>query len=252
MEAARVLALRQFHVVLFEKETQLGGTLNVADKPAFKDKLTRLARTMETQIRHLGVEIRLGTAATPELVSALNPAGVIVACGAEPVIPPLPGIRQSHVCTAEDVLTGKAAPSGQVAVIGSGLTGLETSEMLLSRGLSVSIIEMADQMGPGIFGAIRNDELSRILPHNPGVYTGHKLLSIEEKTVTLERTEDHSTVVLPADSVVLALGVRPRSALAESFESCCSQVHVVGDARKGGRIATAVREGFEAAYIFEA
>ena len=62
----------------------------------------------------------------------------------------------------------------------------------------------------------------------------------------------HSTVVIPADSVVLALGVRPRSALAESFESCCPQVHIVGDARKGGRIATAVREGFEAAYVFEA
>ena len=76
--------------------------------------------------------------------------------------------------------------------------------------------------------------------------------SIEEKTVTLEKTDDHSTVVLPADSVVLALGVRPRSALAESFESCCPQVHIVGDARKGGRIATAVREGFEAAYVFEA
>ena len=252
MEAARVLALRQFHVVLFEKEAKLGGTLNVADKPAFKDKLTRLSETMETQIRHLGVEVRLDTAATPELVSALNPVGIVVACGAEPVIPPLPGMQQNHVCTAEDVLTGKANPTGQVAVIGSGLTGLETSEMLLSRGLSVSIVEMASEMGPGIFGAIRNDELSRILPHNPGIYTGHKLLSIEGKTVTMEKIDDHSTVVIPADSVVLALGVRPRSALAESFESCCPQVHIVGDARRGGRIATAVREGFEAAYIFEA
>ena len=161
-------------------------------------------------------------------------------------------MQQNHVCTAEDVLTGKANPTGQVAVIGSGLTGLETSEMLLSRGLSVSIVEMASEMGPGIFGAIRNDELSRILPHNPGIYTGHKLLSIEGKTVTMEKIDDHSTVVIPADSVVLALGVRPRSALAESFESCCPQVHIVGDARRGGRIATAVREGFEAAYIFEA
>ncbi|MEI3525974.1 MAG: FAD-dependent oxidoreductase [Eubacteriales bacterium] len=149
MEAARVLALRQFHVVLFEKEAKLGGTLNVAaDKPAFKDKLTRLSETMETRIRHLGVEVRLDTAATPELVSTLNPVGIVVACGAEPVIPPLPGMQQNHVCTAEDVLTGKANPTGQVAVIGSGLTDLETSEMLLSRGLSVSIVEMASEDGP--------------------------------------------------------------------------------------------------------
>lgn len=251
MEAARVLAERKFKVVLFEKAEKLGGTLNVADKPAFKDKLTRLAETMTIQLEKLGVEVRLGAEATPEMVNALNPVGVIVACGARPVVPPLPGVEGKQVFLAEDVLLGKAAPSGKVAVIGSGLTGLETAEMLLSRGLEVSIVEMAPQIGPGIFGAILNDELSRITPHNPGLYPGHKLLSIGEGCVKLEKA-DGGQVELAADSVVLALGVRPRVDVVRTFECGCRNVRAAGDARRGGRIATAVREGYEAAYTFEA
>ncbi|MDO4315934.1 MAG: NAD(P)/FAD-dependent oxidoreductase [Oscillospiraceae bacterium] len=252
MEAARILALRKFRVVLFEKAEELGGTLNVADKPALKDKLTRLKETMRTQLAKLDVDVRLGVEATPELVQALDPAGVIIACGAEPVVPPLPGIGLPHVCTAESVLLGQSAPSGKVAVIGSGLTGLETSEVLLSRGLSLSIVEMADTLGPGIFGAILNDELSRITPHEPAIYTGHKLVSIEERSITLERVGDGSRVTVDADSVVLALGVRPRTGVVKAFQAAFPQLTAVGDARQGGRIATAIRQGFEAAYVFEA
>ena len=251
MEAARVLAERQFRVVLFEKADKLGGTLNVADKPALKDKLTRLAETMAIQLEKLGVEVRLGVEATAEMVKEISPVGVIVACGARPMVPPLPGVDGKQVCLAEDVILGKAAPSGKVAVIGSGLTGLETAEMLLSRGLEVSIVEMAPQIGPGIFGAILNDELSRIKPHNPGMYPGHKLLAIEEGCVRLEKAAGEQ-VELPADSVVLALGVRPRGDVVKEFQAAFGNVRAVGDARQGGRIATAVREGYEAAYTFEA
>ena len=249
MEAARVLAERKFKVVLFEKSEKLGGTLNIADKPAFKDKLTRLAETMTIQLEKLGVEVRLGAEATVEMVQAIDPVGVIVACGARPVVPPLPGVEQA--CLAEDVILGKVQRQGEVAVIGSGLTGLETAEMLLSRGSKVSIVEMAPQIGPGLFGAILNDELSRITPHDPGLYPGHKLLSIQEGCVKLEKA-DGQQVELKADSVVLALGVRPNAGTVKTFKDAFENVYVVGDARQGGRIATAIREGYEAAYTFEA
>ena len=59
-------------------------------------------------------------------------------------------------------------------------------------------------------------------------------------------------VELPADTVVLALGVRPRGDVVKEFQAAFGNVRAVGDARQGGRIATAVREGYEAAYTFEA
>lgn len=250
MEAARVLALRGFQVTLFEKESGLGGTLNVADKPNLKEKLTKLSHTMRVQLERLGVEVRLGAEATPELVREINPEGVIVACGARPIVPPLPGIDGPQVVTAEDVLTGKADPAGKIAVIGSGLTGLETAELLLSRGRSVAIVEMLPALGPGIFAAILNDELSRVLPHKPEIYTGHKLTAVGDGHVTAEKVEDGSPVTIPCDSVVLALGVSPRQEVASAFQTAFDKVRVVGDARRGGRVATAVREGFEAGYTF--
>ena len=249
MEAALTLAQRKYKVVLFEKADKLGGTLNIADKPAFKDKLTRLAETMTTQLQKAGVEVRLGQAATPELVAAIAPVGVVVACGARPVVPPLPGVDGGQVCLAEDVILGKVQPEGKVAVIGSGLTGLETAEMLLSRGSKVSIVEMAPQISPGIFGAILNDELSRIKPHGPGLYPGHKLLSIQSGSITVEK--DGEKLDIPADSVVLALGVRPNAGTVQEFKEAFENVYVVGDARQGGRIATAIREGYEAGSTFE-
>ena len=93
MQAALTLADREFKVVLFEKAGELGGTLNVADKPLRKEKITLLKNGMETQVReHENIEVRLNTEATVSMVKELNPAGVFVACGATPIIPPIPGI----------------------------------------------------------------------------------------------------------------------------------------------------------------
>ena len=258
MEAAYQLAQRGFKAVLFEKEDKLGGTLNIGDKPAFKDKITRTCESMEARVAAAGVEVHLGCEATPDVVKQVCPdaAAVIVTCGAEPMIPPIPGIDGStgaKVFTAEDVIVGKAEPSGTVAVIGSGLTGLETAEMLLARGMKVNIIEMLPAIGPGIFPAILNDELCRVTPYEPGLYPGHRLMEINAGSVTVEETATGEKKTLEADTVVLAMGVKPRAALAEAFKEAFAgvPVRVAGDARQGGRIASAVREGFEAVYTLK-
>lgn len=250
MEAARVLALRQFRVILLEKEPILGGTLNIASIPPFKDKLDKLAKTMAHQLEELGVEVRCGVEATVELVQKEEPEGIILACGAEPVVPNLPGLDLPHVYTAEQILQGQLLYQGSVAVIGSGLTGLETAEVLLHRGHFVSLVEMLPELGPGVFPAILNDELSRIDRVRTDIYTAHKLLSVAPGEVRLERLEDGAEITVKAESVVLAMGVRPRNALAETFERAFGRVIRAGDAQAGGRIATAVRQGFEAAYTF--
>ena len=307
MEAARVLALRGFRPVIFEKSSELGGTLNIADKPLLKDKITALTASMKAQLSALGVEIRLRTEATPETVAALQPVGVIVACGAEPAVPPIPGIAEGleagYVVTAEDVITGHAPAFGndsdpgrdpnaenapnpgtssaltRICIIGSGLTGLETAELLLSRGLQVAIVEMLPDIGPGIFPAIRNDELSRILPHEPALYPAHQVVSVAQGSVTVrnlsaantsdassasgemaapgsaDKTDSPAAVTeftIPADIVVLAAGIRPRAELVQQFRDATGNVYVAGDAREGGRIATAVRQGFEVGYTFQA
>ena len=253
MEAARVLALRGYAPVLFDKNEKAGGTLNIADKPPFKDKITSMVNAMIAELDALNVEWRLGEEATVEKVKELDPAGVIVACGAEPVIPPVPGADGANVVTAEDVISGKAPAAGKVVIIGSGLTGLETAEMLLEDGSTagkVSIVEMLPQIGPGIFGAILNDEMSWIKPHEPNLYPGHALVSIQEAAVTVKELATGKEFDIEADTVIMAAGIKPRADVADAFRAAFDKVLVAGDARKGGRIATAIREGFEAGWIF--
>lgn len=253
MEAARVLALRGYKPVIFDKADKPGGTLNIADKPPLKDKITDMVAGMKEELDTMDVCWQLGEEATAEKVKKLDPAGVIVACGAQPVIPPVPGADAPNVVTAEDVITGKAKAAGKVVVIGSGLTGLETAEMLLADGSTasdVSIVEMLPQIGPGIFGAILNDEMSRIKPYGPHLYPGHALVSIQDGSVTVKELATDKQFDIEADTVVMAAGIKPRADVVESFREAFDKVLVAGDARKGGRIATAVREGFEAGWIF--
>ncbi|MCL2624300.1 MAG: FAD-dependent oxidoreductase, partial [Planctomycetaceae bacterium] len=124
IQAALVLKDRHFVPVIFEEKTRLGGSLDIADKGFGKTFITKYVDSLITQVEREGIEIRYGEKATVERIRELNPCGIFVACGASAFKPPVEGIDSDHVCTAEDVLMGKVKPTGAVAVIGSGMTGL--------------------------------------------------------------------------------------------------------------------------------
>lgn len=251
LEAAILLAERGFHPVVLEKEDHIGGTMAIADKPPLKDKITRFIETQGALAEKAGVEIRLNTEADTDVIAELDPAAVLVCCGAKPIVPAIPGADGPNVCLAEDVILGRAVEKGRVCVIGSGLTGLETAEMLLAQGHEeVAVVEMLPEIAPGIFPAIKNDELSRLAKAE--LLPGNQLTEIGEGSIVLKKA-DGSTVSKPCDTVILALGVRPDAGLVTSLKTALPgiPVRVCGDARKAGRIATAVREGYEAAYTLD-
>lgn len=249
MQAALVLAERNFKVVLFEKGEKLGGTLNVADKPLLKDKITTLVENMSNQIAHQNIEVRLNTKATPEMVKELSPKAVFVAVGATPIIPGIEGIQGANVTTAEAVLKGEYQVKGDVAVIGSGLTGCETAELLASQGHKITLVDMTEQIGASINPTVFYDLMSRFGKSEPTLLPGHQLMKVTESGVTLKEVSTGDEKKVCADTVVLALGVTPRKNLVEEFEAEFEQVRVLGDASKGGRIAEAVSDGFGKAFV---
>ncbi|BBF42175.1 2,4-dienoyl-CoA reductase [NADPH] [Lachnospiraceae bacterium KM106-2] len=250
MEAARVLAERNYKVVLFEKEAQLGGTLNVADKPLNKEKITVMTNGMAAQLKALNVDVRLNTEATVDMVKQLNPAGVFVACGATPIVPNLPGMDSAKVVKAEDILTGAVKANGSVVVVGSGMTGLETAEKLAVEGHAVNLIEMAKTIGTGIYPSVLMNVVGNIKKHGGNVLPRHQLQAVTADGVVALETLRSQVKVIPADTVVLALGVRPRADLVEQFEEAFEEVRVIGDASKGGRIVEAIKDGYGKAFVF--
>jgi 2,4-dienoyl-CoA reductase-like NADH-dependent reductase (Old Yellow Enzyme family)/thioredoxin reductase len=256
MEAARVLARRGFSVTLYEKSGCLGGALNIADKPPHKELITSLVRSMTRSLEKLSVDVRLGVEATPEIVAKSRPIGVFVATGASPIVPDLPGIGSAGVCTAEEVITGLANPSGRVAIIGTGLTGLETAETLAERGAKITLVEMMPDVGPGLFAVVKNDVMSRVRRCDPAILTGHRLTAVEKNGAALSLSledADGKSVTLEADFAVLALGVRPSPRTVEAFERefCSGVVFAIGNAARPGRIYEAIRDGYDAAFAFD-
>lgn len=241
MEAAATLVQRGFKVTLLEKSTELGGALNLADKPPKKQLVTRYKNALVKCLENLGVEVRLNTEATPELVKALNPSAVFLACGADPIVPDIP-YDGTEVYTFADVLSGNVSLKGRVAVIGGGLVGLETAEFLAEQGYSVTILEMQDSVGQGVYASVVFTLTKALKEHNASILTGHRLTAVTAEGVQA-LTADGSAVV-PCDAVVLALGSKPDEAVVSAFQSAFPGIAVIGDALAGRRIMEATTEGY--------
>lgn len=243
LTAARELAKKGFSVTVFEKESNIGGQLNLADKPPFKDRILWAAVDLKAQAEALGVEIRFNEEATKEKIEALSPYCVIVATGGFAVHPKIPGADADYVSTVTPILNGEIKLNKKhVAVIGSGMTGLETTELLLKSANTVTVVERADKIAPGA-GAVSTQE---ILPElqTAGVYfmPGYSLDKIENHMLYLS-DKDKNIRTVQADFVVLSLGVRSND-ISESLKGCCDKIYKVGDASKVGRIKDATRSAF--------
>ncbi|OPY48088.1 MAG: Sulfide dehydrogenase subunit alpha precursor [Methanosaeta sp. PtaU1.Bin028] len=251
IEASLLLDRRGFHVVLFDTAKRLGGTLNVADKGVGKEKITRLVDGMIAQVSATDIELRMGEEAVVEKVKALSPCGIFIACGATALIPPIPGIKGKNVVTAEDVLMRRAQLKGDCIILGSGMTGLETAEVVLKAGHRTTIVDMLPEIGQGISFIVIFDIKRRLAEYGPIYILGHKVSEITESGVALVRVNDNEKVFVSSETIILALGVRPRQDVVKAFKTAFPDAHVIGDANRGARILEATQDAYGQAFVFE-
>lgn len=252
MEASRVLALKGFKPILFEKKGVLGGSVYLGSKPPLKKKLNWFLDNLEYEMRQLDIDIRLNTTPSIEDIQSLDPYAIYVAAGSSPIIPPIPGVKGKNVYTVVDILEEKVDIKDKtVAVIGSGMTGLETAELLGEKGNKVTIIEMQKKIGKGIYPSNLYDVTTRLKKYGVEMLPGMKLVSIDEKGIQFEDLVSNKVITKNVDKVVLSLGVKSNNQMVEKLEETFPIVKVLGDSVKPGRIADAIQTGFEKAYILE-
>lgn len=248
MCAAQTLALRGVKVTLIDRQSELGGTVNLAKKPPLKERMQWIADYYHNEFDRLGVSVRLNTEATKELIMAEKPDAVLLATGSVSIIPEkIKGVNNANVYTVESVLSGKAAlKEKKIAVIGAGLTGLETAEYLMEEGNQVTIVDMLDQPAPGANHTNVADVCGRLAKGGVSYLLAHSLTEIKDDCVILKRLADNEDVIQEADAVVLSLGFKPDQTLVSDLEEKGVTVKVIGSAVKDGTIAPATRMGYEA------
>jgi len=249
MEAAVDAARLGHDVTLFDKGNRLGGNLIPAAAPSYKWEINNLIAYYETQLKKNKVKIELDAEADEKTIAKGHPDAVIVAAGAQPIVPPDWSRDVPNVVTAIQVLTGEKKAAGEkVVVVGGGLVGCEVAEYLAERGKKVTIIEMMDRMGNDIGITIRWIIMQRL--HNAGVkwVTGAKVEQITESRVRANKK--CTTIFFDADTVVLAMGMKPRAELAGKLKQKFGgkiDIKSVGDCVEAGKIAQATEGGFLAA-----
>ncbi len=249
LSAAETLGKRGFKPIILEKQSKAGGQLQLANKPPLKEKIDWCIADLLHAAKQNGTQIHYNTEATPELITSFSPYAVIVATGASSVKPrSIAGVDLPNVCTTTEILNGTVNLTNQkVAVIGSGMTGLETAELLNAQGNRVTVVEMADAIAPGTWMQHIDDCMPRLKANGTEFLPAHKLCSIQADSITLQNTKTNQMKTLETNFTVLSLGVRSDNALYALLKSQYPRIYCIGDAEKTGRIADATAQGYRVA-----
>jgi len=247
LEAARIAATRGHHVTLYEKGEELGGQLCVAAMTAHNRDIRNLIRFLVRQIEILGVEYHTNMTVSARLVKEENPDTVVIATGAKPQRPDIPGIDSDHVVLAGDVIAGKKQVGDRVVVVGGGLIGMETSLELAKNGKRVSLIEMGPKIGVHANTLELLALMERFMEFGVQIFTNTKLTGIypgRAAVTMMDLTNEHELLSIPADSVVLAMGYQPVDDLSGSLRAGGYDIHVIGDCRTPAKIIDAIHAGY--------
>ncbi|NLO47485.1 MAG: FAD-dependent oxidoreductase [Clostridiales bacterium] len=254
IQALLTLCERGHDVTLYEKNGYLGGSLVYAIIPSFKQDLRDYLDYLINQVKKSPARVLLNTEATSEILDVENYDAVIIAVGAEPTVPDLPGIDKPHVHWAPEADAGEVEVGDKIVIIGAGAVGIEAAIDLKEDGKNVTVIEMLpDLRNLRVTSSGAASELTQMVRDlDIPVRLNCKLEEVTDNSVRCQDTTTGETLEIAADTVLLAIGVTPRYAVADSFRQCAdaTEVFVVGDAAYTGNIGPAVKSAFRvAAYI---
>lgn len=250
LEAAATLAKRGHQVVLFEKTAKLGGQFILASIPPVKQELSCGLKWMISETEKAGVDIRLNTEATLEVIQELNPDEIVVAAGAQPIIPAwVSESGHKNIVSAWDILAGKVPAGMNVVIIGGGSVGCETAEFISPRhdyrGLAdrkITILEMLPNLDTTDATANRDYLMARIQSKPIDVHCSAKVTSITEDSVSYEQNGELKTLC-GVDTIIVAMGSRSVNDLSEALKASGKPVHTIGDAAEIGKIVNATAAG---------
>ncbi|MCQ2452052.1 MAG: FAD-dependent oxidoreductase [Oscillospiraceae bacterium] len=247
VECTKWLLQRGHEVTLYEESDSIGGHVKDAVGAPFKKDLRDYVAYMQDFAANCGARVLLNTEATAELLAEEHYDEVFACVGADPILPKLPGSDLPHVFWAPEGENGRVPVGDRVVIVGGSSVGTEASITMAMEGKTVTVLEMAKEVDLMRTGAGLN-LLQMTKQYGVNRLLGHKLLAIEPDCVKAENRETGEVLTIPADTVLMAVGMRPRRQVALQFAHSCPETsfHIIGDAASSGDIRDAVFHAFEA------
>jgi pyruvate/2-oxoglutarate dehydrogenase complex dihydrolipoamide dehydrogenase (E3) component len=237
INASLICSDRGHEVVLLEKGETLGGQINCSDYETHKQDLRRYRDFLRTQVGKSNIDLRLGQAATPELVKDLNPEAIMVAVGGQLSVPKITGIENAK--NILEMYPKINELEGPVIIIGGGVIGSEFALQLAERDVDVHLIEATDTLnakGNMLYRiAIRQHMEKQASLH---AMTNAKVLEVFEEGVSVDH--EGKKVDISGANILLATGLKPKVALAQSFMGIAYETYTIGDCYRVGDVKSAV------------
>ena len=248
MRCAMYLQDRGHIPVIYEKGDKLGGAIIHSDYADFKWPLRDFKNFLIHQMDKRGIEVHLGTEATPDMIREMNYDVVVAATGANPLVLPIPGADKDQLFFAQETFAHPEKLGKNVVVIGGGEVGVEIGIFLGQKGHSATVLEMRDRLAADSTAIHYYSMLQEAWENEPNFHgiTGAKVAAIKDDCVEYT-DQDGNTCSVPADSVVMSAGMRPTTDLALSFYGCAKEFYMIGDCKKAATIQQAMRAAYSTA-----
>ncbi len=274
LEAAVTAAICGHQVDVYEKDSDIGGQLWIAGAPPHKQEILEFIRYYRAQINKHQIPLHLNTTVDTHVVKKQNPDYIILAEGAEPLLPQIDGYDDPCVYSAWQVLKGNPLLGKSVAVIGGGSVGLETALFIAAKGTitpetlhflfmyeavsperlrelmfqgssKVTVFEMLSRIGQDVGKSTRWILFDNLKRFKVSVKTGTTVTSIRKGTVKFKK--DDKEEEMQFDHVVLASGSQSVPGLSAKVKKLGIPFATVGDGIRPGKLNEAIHGGFLAA-----
>ena len=260
MQAAITCAERGHEVTLYEATGSLGGALKFAEHEDFKELLDKFAKWQAGELSRKGVPVKLNTTVTKDFLDSLDVDTVICAVGSDPITPDQFGIPGDNYVLGTALFDEGVTVGKKVVIMGGGLVGCETALHLAETGHEVTVIEMAPEIAMETTAAHRRalkvrmglypEEAGQQYVHDdvipPVLATSTKCKAITGDGVIAVTSEGEETL-FEADTVICALGLRPKTAVVDELRQTKHRFIPIGDCVKTQQVTQAVRLGYDVA-----